>query len=498
MKIEQKVNLHNKFEIEVKDSKSGKIKQRGKGYNIVTNYGLECMASASSTIFFKTIQFGSGTSQPLATRKSLYSALGYKTATLLEVLDDNSNGICSVKKKIHLGATEYIGATISEVGVGDSSLTTGLCTHSLLKDSEGNSLSILKTDSDEITIYATVYFKAASGPGFVVNSTDGFFKYAMGVPGNKYFWKKTNSMIFSSAKIQATRDAICPVVSLSIEGDDDFRTYLGSSSIMTVENKNTSRFICNLSAGEGNRVINTIGANNFTINVLDLPTWQGATIDVEVGTGDGITTDFNTPLSEIDGTSILNEAFIDGIKANCVFSDHQNVNSSIVNLVTGGWSTDESGHTVQSFLAGSLAYLNEGESIVLEFEKPVSISEIKARGAHSSGIEQLQVFHSNDGVSFTYHQTLGPIRSYVSLPLVTKTPFIKFLKLISLKRYIRPWISLISIIGDTQCEPQIKFATPPPAGSVITAKVFCKGIPKTQKHLLKLMVDLIYGDGGAI
>ena len=61
------------------------------------------------------------------------------------------------KRKIVLNPEEYVGNTISEVGIAFGAINTNLVTHSLLKDSEGNSISIVKTDVDVITIYATVF-----------------------------------------------------------------------------------------------------------------------------------------------------------------------------------------------------------------------------------------------------------------------------------------------------------------------------------------------------
>ena len=52
---------------------------------------------------------------------------------------------------------EYVGETITEVGISYYSSSNYLHTHALIKDSEGNPLSINKTELDVVVIYATVF-----------------------------------------------------------------------------------------------------------------------------------------------------------------------------------------------------------------------------------------------------------------------------------------------------------------------------------------------------
>lgn len=160
MKIDIKagVKFHNKFEVEVKNVVSGEIEQRAEGYNIVLDQYFNYLVKNTSSIrIAKHINFGDGSGTISATRTTLFNQLGYKDITEVEHIYAQPPLINSRKIKIVIPTTEQIGKTITEVGLSEG-WDNKLITHALLKDSEGNQISIgPKTDLQEITIYATVY-----------------------------------------------------------------------------------------------------------------------------------------------------------------------------------------------------------------------------------------------------------------------------------------------------------------------------------------------------
>lgn len=153
MELKTNCAIHNKFEIEVTDAKTGKVKQKETAYNIV----LDSMWSklCNGLPYFGGIVFGAGEGVPSPTRTTLFERLGTKGATTVETVKELP--ISKWKKKIVLNPEEYVGQRITEFGIGDSSFGSSIVTHAILKDSEGNPISILKTDTDVITIFATVY-----------------------------------------------------------------------------------------------------------------------------------------------------------------------------------------------------------------------------------------------------------------------------------------------------------------------------------------------------
>ena len=147
--------IHNRFDIEVVDSITGKIKQRAQAKNIILNKLWTTMFA--SRTYFAYIHYGSGSGVPAVTDTQLFTfcdavAVSGRTFSL-----DPSAHVYSVRQQITLTETVAVGTTITEIGIGETATASTLCTHAMLKDMNGNEISILKTNTDIITIYATVY-----------------------------------------------------------------------------------------------------------------------------------------------------------------------------------------------------------------------------------------------------------------------------------------------------------------------------------------------------
>lgn len=153
MEIKNKVLIHNRFDIEVRDAVTNELRQEAVAYNIILTqmYTRLCGGLA----YFTNIHFGSGSGTLSPSRTTLFNHLGTKTA-----VDDTlirSIPLSSWRRRIVLNPEEFVGNTISEVGVAFGATNTNLVTHSTLRDSEGNPISILKRDVDVVTIFATVF-----------------------------------------------------------------------------------------------------------------------------------------------------------------------------------------------------------------------------------------------------------------------------------------------------------------------------------------------------
>jgi hypothetical protein len=158
LKIAPKIRaeLHNRFDIEVKDAHTGEIKTRAFAENLITNQLWERLALPAS--YFSYIHIGTGTGVAAVSNTELFNFLVAKPATDRTVEWQLSNYV-SVRKQIQLLETENVGAFLREVGIGFSNAQNSLVTHALLKDMNGNPISIQKTSLDIITIYATVFIE---------------------------------------------------------------------------------------------------------------------------------------------------------------------------------------------------------------------------------------------------------------------------------------------------------------------------------------------------
>lgn len=149
-----KADIHNEFTIHVDDIKTGEHKEY-KAKNIILN-AMYTRLCAFST-YFDYIHFGTGTGTfDDPTRTSLYTHLGTKSAT--EESKTAAYPTSQWRKKIVLNPEEYVGSTISEIGVAYGSSTSNLVTHAAPKDSEGNPIGIgPKLATQIVTIYADIF-----------------------------------------------------------------------------------------------------------------------------------------------------------------------------------------------------------------------------------------------------------------------------------------------------------------------------------------------------
>jgi hypothetical protein len=157
MHIEQKVNIHNRFDIHIDNIETGEHREI-EAYNIVLDQMWTRLCGGST--YFVNIHFGTGVGIPTAGRTTLFTHLGTKAAVDDEVV--KALPVSRWKRKIVLNPEEFVGSTISEVGIAFGGTNTNLVTHAMLKDAEGNPITITKTSTDVVTIFATVFVKMES------------------------------------------------------------------------------------------------------------------------------------------------------------------------------------------------------------------------------------------------------------------------------------------------------------------------------------------------
>lgn len=157
------ITLHNKFDIEVRNASTGELKQQVTAYNIVLD-AMWTRILARNT-FMSAIHIGTGTGTLDPARTSLFTLLVARSATW-----DSTGSILPNlyrRVKIQLEPSEYVGSTITEVGVAYGTTSSNLVTHALLTDSEGNPISITKTSTEVVVIYATIFFTVGTLPSYV-------------------------------------------------------------------------------------------------------------------------------------------------------------------------------------------------------------------------------------------------------------------------------------------------------------------------------------------
>lgn len=324
MNINVGIKLHNRFDIEVKDTRTGEIVQRAQAENIVLNSMFDwLMNTGSNTTYvyaYSRIAYGSGTGAVSATRTSLFNKIGLKTKTVVEFVHNQSPTPSYCKSKIVIPPEDNVGATITEVGLV-ANFTEILLTHALIKDAEGNQISIgPKTDTQEITIYSTVYATVTLPEGMLLTiPTNGNALLHKLIGSGQSSLTYTNSSgtrlechVFSD-KTATNQSNLYNTGSIANKTNFAF-------TVQDTANKKSSVPRVRFGSSEGNgriwsisfvSIISSFNCGLFRI-LLPNSLWQGYNfIGKNIGVGDGSTKKFNFPWSDIN-TSKEFKIYVDG------------------------------------------------------------------------------------------------------------------------------------------------------------------------------------------
>jgi hypothetical protein len=151
MKVKVKPKFHNRFDIVVTNALTGEVELKGQAENMVLDRMYTRLVVLGS--YFDQIVFGSGSGTLDPTRTTLFSRVGNKACSTVELI--RAFPVSKWTKSIRLEATEFNGNVLTEVGISET--TTNINTHAMITDAEGNQLTIEKTPVRIIDIYATVF-----------------------------------------------------------------------------------------------------------------------------------------------------------------------------------------------------------------------------------------------------------------------------------------------------------------------------------------------------
>lgn len=323
MELKQNVNIHNKFDIEVRDAKSGEIKQKYTAYNIILNQMWTRLCGGSN--YFSNIHFGTGNGTPSPERTTLFSYLGTKSAVDVELIKAVPLSIW--KRKIVLNPEEYVGSTIREVGIAFGSTASNLVTHAMLKDSEGNPISITKTDIDVITIYATVFVTFSNAESIIMQ----------GIPANNALI----NYLVGGASAPTGSFGLLPLIGAA--------TQLGSTGTVTwtsdVSNKKRKTNVSRFGINDGNGHVKVLEFTNlFAVKFPAAGIFIGQPyVDVNVGVGDGTKSAFTIPSNNVNINTIVVK--IDGVQTTSfILEDNKKLDSIPLRIPTTSFARGYGGY----------------------------------------------------------------------------------------------------------------------------------------------------------
>lgn len=508
--LDAKLNasIHNRFDVEVVDAETGKIKQRAQAENVICNQLWTQMLSPAA--YFNYIHYGTGSGTPAASDTSLFTFLGYGLpATADDVYtSDYSAGIVSLQRKIQISETTAVGSIFTEIGIAYSAGPSTLCTHAMLKDANGNQITIAKTATDIINIYATVFLNWDASQynlgdvrliypiGTTISSDSGnsFYRWLLGVAS-----APTCDVVFSSGGIrtQLTGSSTFYNATDVYTGGATTLAYSIPARTMTITTNRLSADTANLSNGIGTICLCMKSQSSYSsrwfpyIAMKVGGTWyQETSIAGEaIGTGDGVTIDFATDFDRVsaceimvNGTKQSSEVTVDLNKP----SAYQDMGRYFELLSAPAFQ----GNNYSDVFPSPKEQSGDGSySIYI----PAGNTAIYCNPFYDFGIKSFQnvactVLVSND------LSTWVDITSQAS-SLSVDYRKCKYWKLVSVAANTYQCAHIYGLVADAVTTANnIHFATAPASGAVITADYATKTIAKDVNHVFDLTVTIQLGE----
>ena len=292
--LRDKVKLHNHYEVDV-IGPDGIVKQHAVADNIVLNNFWTMLSRSAYSVY--GIAMGTGTGTPAATDTALFNQKFIYDGGISKLAASEAFPTCAYTYKTTVPASASYVGELTEIGIrgryNPSSWTSILWTHALLKDTEGNPITITKTDIDVLTVTLTIYLTlSATDENFhwlapSINALCTFFRN----PGTSY-------TLFTSKQLMHCRSVI-------LDDDDCIYSFdypegcnIGSSTY-DATTKTMAIATTRLGADVGNTnflnglVVAGIGGYVYPNSAL----FANSTIEnIRIGTGDGETTVFDVPI----------------------------------------------------------------------------------------------------------------------------------------------------------------------------------------------------------
>ena len=310
-----KTDIHNKFTVEVIDSKTGELKNTYQAKNVICDQLWSTYFLAGWNAY---IHYGTGEGTPSASDTSLFNFYGYGASTYHSRDFNVNEHWMSYTKKLQLLETVAVGATISEIGIAAKASADSLCTHAMLEDMNGNKISILKTDTDVINIYATVYlhWTPTNAVKILLNhkgATNTGWDCFAGASGSIWYFAAISKGVFPEGFETHYPSGN---ISASSKIDRENRTYTITFNRLGVNDHNNSGLHHIVLLSQDTRTTNYPYDYSYCAPwlALNFPSDDVPAVPIvgeSVATGDGVTQDFVTKFPYAQNATV----YVDGVPA---------------------------------------------------------------------------------------------------------------------------------------------------------------------------------------
>lgn len=552
MKASLSFQANNTYKVELIDSRTGTVRKEGSFHNIVTKAINRMLLYTSGTAtdyenrwlnyMFYMLRCGNGSTVPAVTDTNLAVPIWeHFSGTRSDIEWPSPNVMrCSCTYTIPASAS-YVG-TVTEVGLfgknnlrgSSSSVTLGdMCTRALLTDSEGQVISFNKTDLDILKITVTVEVS-------IVSSSDNFVLF-------------NNPLPLSYLVIDRGKGTFWPYGGLDVrryKADIVDYTPVAHYDKVAVEQGFDVSYKCtNTDARRGidwSKV--RIGSDTVTSETY----YQGLAIsglggwllpneavfpaysikDIPIGTGDGSTTAFTSPLSyfkkdtdKVYKNGVLLTRGVDytlshcnNAKHLCEIDDIRGVLPKIVSYAgePGKFGpgvgypfligSRQPGSSAQQTTLGRVYSFNNSAPILFNYDEPVTLNYLKGNNVrtHKASNDVVPsgatytLYYSDDGEQYTEAARATGSTFDVSFADITA----KYWKLTTTtgKGYYGNWdgdyLDSNSFLTVGYSDPYITFAEAPAEGDSLTMEVEMDIIMKNSNFVIDAEASIDFTIGG--
>ncbi len=476
-----KASIHNRFDIEVIDAVTGETKQKAYAENIILNQ--MWTANFWTYAWFKYIHYGTGTAAPSAYDTQL--ANFYAAVSAGNLTWNYTGDTVWARKSIQLLETVAVDQTIAEVGIGRTATPTTLCTRALLRDMNGNIITIHKTDHDILNIYATVYlhFDLLGYDNGYIHMLPGYLSTADTAPDIISAALGLGKGGSFNVRFGGEGVGYGTTVNTTFVWDGANKVLTGTAARLAAASGNTNSF-SGINTANGDLVFN-VGGSWF----------EGSEIVGEpIATGDGETKDFKTTFGAVrTGAKI----YVDGVEqVSGVTVDNDLPNNSL-------WfvrRTDQVRRGAYSVRVDYRRSMSTFDDLVVYLQNPYypskGIESIIAATTGSYG-GPFYIYGSNDCVNWTDVSGKKTIDAPTTLevPLAPANRGYKYYCINGQSGYgLDAYFTCGGCKYEHDASGDIHFETAPEEGSVITADYFSKTIAKDEYHVFDLSFTITFGE----
>lgn len=501
--------FHNRFDIEVVDAATGEVRQRARAFNLICNSFWTTIMNSGGSVsgYLAYIHYGRGSGTPAATDTTLFD----KIAAVARVSDNTSTWMDASREFgylqtfIVLAPETAVGETITEVGIGASE--SAILTHAMLEDMNGNPISIEKTSTDVIKIYATIFLHwqiDGWDSGSIVPIVESYngaenlqdsntlypVIYALCGGGQGYYQPLACYFSPGYNADEAATTTFSPDSWAYNSSDKKLtirRRFAVSEANLPIEAIRVRLAASSIATGAGSLILFPKAGGWYTPTQI---------VGEAVGTGDGAKTEFSTAFPIRSGAAV----YVDGVAAVATTRGGSNAatscarfmrtiapNSTLSRVLFSGTSS-RSGHAFLSRSDMDLIVENPYSSVGLSAVRHHNVSWNVAYTVVLSGSNDLETWDS-----VTIDRASGDASTWRTDALPAALQNCRFYKLraTSNNQNQAPAFDFVAkgITGGN-----IRFSTPPAAGAVITADYIPDCVAKDSNHVFDLTLEITLGE----